>query len=44
MFFEHLFLFSVVQLSKDFDLVFSGETSWVKEECGTAQQSQCPEG
>ncbi|XP_022359241.1 ectonucleotide pyrophosphatase/phosphodiesterase family member 3 isoform X1 [Enhydra lutris kenyoni] len=28
----------------DYKSVCQGETSWVKEECGTAQQSQCPEG
>ncbi|XP_030890705.1 ectonucleotide pyrophosphatase/phosphodiesterase family member 3 [Leptonychotes weddellii] len=28
----------------DYKSVCQGETSWVKEDCGTAQQSQCPEG
>ncbi|XP_032195396.1 ectonucleotide pyrophosphatase/phosphodiesterase family member 3 [Mustela erminea] len=28
----------------DYKSVCQGETSWVKEKCGTAQQSQCPEG
>uniref|UniRef100_A0A673TPM5 Ectonucleotide pyrophosphatase/phosphodiesterase family member 3 n=1 Tax=Suricata suricatta TaxID=37032 RepID=A0A673TPM5_SURSU len=28
----------------DYSSVCQGKTPWVKEECGTAQQSQCPEG
>ncbi|XP_036727026.1 ectonucleotide pyrophosphatase/phosphodiesterase family member 3 isoform X2 [Balaenoptera musculus] len=28
----------------DYKSVCQGETSWVEEECGTAQQPQCPEG
>ncbi|XP_077760984.1 ectonucleotide pyrophosphatase/phosphodiesterase family member 3 isoform X3 [Canis aureus] len=28
----------------DYKSVCQGETPWVKEECGTAQQSECPEG
>uniref|UniRef100_A0A8C9DCE9 Ectonucleotide pyrophosphatase/phosphodiesterase family member 3 n=2 Tax=Panthera TaxID=9688 RepID=A0A8C9DCE9_PANLE len=28
----------------DYNSVCQGETPWVKEECGTAQPSQCPEG